>query len=60
MIPANYFRNLKPALWLMVALQAFLPSQNAVAAATTIDNQPIFVTNSVPPNMMLALSLIHI
>ena len=57
MIPANYFRNLKPALWLMVALQAFLPSQNAVAAATTIDNQPIFVTNNVPPNMMLALSV---
>ena len=57
MISANYTKCVKPALWLMIALQAIFPAQNAVAAATVIGDQPIFVTNNVPPNMMLALSV---
>ena len=41
----------------MIALQVIWPIQNASAAATVIADQPIFVTNNVPPNMMLALSV---
>lgn len=57
MISANLSRFAKPALCLMIALQAAWPIQNASAAATVIADQPIFVTNNVPPNMMLALSV---
>jgi type IV pilus assembly protein PilY1 len=57
MISANLLRFAKPALWLMIVLQALWPLQNTVAATTVIGDQPIFVTNNVPPNMMLALSV---
>ncbi|MDD2742909.1 MAG: PilC/PilY family type IV pilus protein [Rhodocyclaceae bacterium] len=54
---ANSFKCAKPALWLAIAIQAIWPLQNALGAATVISDQPIFVTNNVPPNMMLALSV---
>ncbi|MEO8411701.1 MAG: hypothetical protein ABI478_14130, partial [Propionivibrio sp.] len=53
----NSFGFAKSARWLLVALQTIWPLQNAVAAPTAIADQPIFVTNNVPPNMMLALSV---
>ncbi len=57
MISAYLPRRAKPALTLLLALSAACPVQNTLAAATAIADQPIFVTNNVPPNMMLALSV---
>lgn len=48
---------MKSALVLASALLATWPMQNAVSATTSISDLPYFVTNNVPPNMMLALSV---
>jgi len=47
------------AIALAITLTTLLlnPQQQAYAAATSIADQPLFVTNNVPPNMMLALSV---
>ena len=57
MTSTNPTTLLKSARWLVFAVQAFWPMQSALAATTAISDQPIFVTNNVPPNMMLALSV---
>jgi type IV pilus assembly protein PilY1 len=43
--------------WALVALQGLFPAQQAIAALTNLTDQPLFVTNSVPPNLMLVLSV---
>ena len=53
----SLIKHAKSALILVLALQTIGSIHNTHAAATVIDNQPIFVTNNVPPNMMLALSV---
>lgn len=56
MISAHPLRNMKSAFVLASVLLAAWPIQNAVSA-TSIADLPVFATNSVPPNMMLALSV---
>jgi type IV pilus assembly protein PilY1 len=38
-------------------LQCLFPAQQAVAALTNLTDQPLFVTNSVPPNVLFTLSV---
>lgn len=56
MISAHPLRNMKSAFVLASVLLAAWPIQNAVSA-TSIADLPVFATNSVPPNIMLALSV---
>ncbi len=57
MITASQLRFAKPTLRLLMALSTICSIQSGLAGPTVISDQPIFVTNSVPPNMMLALSV---
>lgn len=55
---SKYFPNAtRSALILFAALQTAVQINEAHALHTVIADQPIFVTNSVPPNLMLALSV---
>ena len=51
----NRFSRLEVLLLAAVAGMIFAPQ--TYAAATDLSDQPMFVTNNVPPNMMLTLSV---
>lgn len=57
MTTTSLLRYAKPAVFCLLTLQALYSTQSSLAAETAIADQPIFVTNNVPPNMMLALSV---
>ena len=50
-------RSARVALVLLAGAASMMPAPRAFAAATDLSDQPMFVTNSVPPNMMLVLSV---